>query len=248
MLRIKDWDCTFENATTRKIVQLRYFCCPVDLQSTGYLTLMAQGQKGVAAYGVFIALCQYSGSLNKERRGTIARKNGDAVPLSVLSAAIGIDETVLNESLELLCSPEVAWISQQSPTLPECDTQQSPTLPESHSDNLPLEGRGGEVMGGEVMGGECLIPDRLNTPEVRDAFRTWCGYLERKSPDKVPSHFDDELVFWKAQLPRGPDGFVCAVQHTIANGWLNLRDPDNGKATSNGQSLTYEEVFGLDKQ
>lgn len=80
-----------------------------------------------------------------------------------------------------------------------------------------------------------LIPARMNTEPVLRNFQVWQEHLQRQSKPPVAVGTESEELFWKEQLKRGPSGFVDAVQYTIANGWINLRDRPS-ESTTEAQS------------
>lgn len=239
MIRIRDWDDTFENAYTRKVSQMRYFCCPVDLCSTGYLTLMSAGQRGAAAFGVFVALCQYSATFELQRRGCICRKDGRAIPLPLLASAISVPLQVLEDAMQLLMSEDIAWLIESHPSQIESNSNkiesQSNQIESSASKVAPSLVQNSSVQNSSDNGiwPDLFIPSSMDTPQVRQAFADWCRYLTAKAPHKIPDEISIE-VFWKQQLKRGPSGFVAAVGRAIECGWLNLRDDEQG---SNGTDI-----------
>jgi len=60
----------------------------------------------------------------------------------------------------------------------------------------------------------------------------WCKYLEAKGwHESAPSENDMQLqAAWNMAAKIGPDQYPGAVEYSIANGWKNLRVPNEGTA------------------
>lgn len=113
-LTIHDWSNTFENADTRKRQRLGFFHCPSGCDSKGYIELTTcHGSSGLAALGVFQALCQLMATLPKDIRGKFARTNGDAMTLTQLALRIRVEVCHLEEAVKLLSSEEIGWLKWQ---------------------------------------------------------------------------------------------------------------------------------------
>jgi len=110
----------------------------------------------------------------------------------------------------------------------------------SKRDNVPLasgqEGGPEEIRGDKkyiyVQSPDVLIPTTMDNDTCKDAMVRWCRYLEAKGwHESAPSENDFQLQdAWGMAAKMGPDGFPAAVQYTIANGWKNLRVPNEGTA------------------
>ena len=110
----------------------------------------------------------------------------------------------------------------------------------SKGDNVPLQS--GQEGGPEeirrdkkyiyVQSPDVLIPTTMDNDTCKDAMVRWCKYLEAKGwHESAPSENDMQLqAAWEMAARMGPDGFPAAVQYSIANGWKNLRVPNEGAA------------------
>ena len=114
MYRINKWAETFENADTRKRQRMGWFLCPSGNDSAGYLELMSHGPDGVAAFGVFIAICQWSATRGKNQRGEISRNDGRPMSVDLLATTIRVPVEVVAKSLPLLCHPDVGWMTNEN--------------------------------------------------------------------------------------------------------------------------------------
>ena len=110
MLTIKDWDSTFENSESRKRQRLGWLYCPTGLDSAGYVELMALGEQGVLAFGVFIAICQWSATRLPLVRGVLSRNDGSELSIAALSRHVRMDESIVTTCLDILQRPEIGWI------------------------------------------------------------------------------------------------------------------------------------------
>ena len=111
MYKISKWSETFETADTRKRQRLGWFMCPSGNESAGYMELMSRGEDGVLAFGVFIAICQWSATRTKEQRGLICRNDGREMSLELLASTIRISPEIICRSVPILCHPDIAWMT-----------------------------------------------------------------------------------------------------------------------------------------
>jgi hypothetical protein len=117
MIQIQNWSSSFENSDTRKRQRLGWFLAPSGCDSKGYRLLMREGSVGVAALGVFQALCQIMATLPKETResGKLTNSDGTGMEVADLWEMTRIQVADLEQGLELL--EKVGWlalINQQS--------------------------------------------------------------------------------------------------------------------------------------
>ena len=107
MWKIKNWNDTFENADTRKRVRLGWFLCPTGVDSSGYIELMSHGTDGVQAFGVFLALCQWSATCLPVVRGLCARSDGRSLSVRQIASILRIHEEIVGKAFALLSSQDV---------------------------------------------------------------------------------------------------------------------------------------------
>ena len=110
----------------------------------------------------------------------------------------------------------------------------------SKGDNVPLpsgqEGGPEEIRRDKkyiyVQSPDVLIPTTMDNDTCKDAMVRWCKYLEAKGWHKsAPSENDMQLqAAWNMAAKIGPDQYPGAVEYSIANGWKNLRVPNEGTA------------------
>jgi len=111
MVEILNWRECFENADTRKRQRLKSFHNPSGVDSAGYIALASKGEAGMAAFGVFLALCQLSATFEFKHRGRFLRSNGSPMTLELLAATLRLKPCQLSASLEVLASEEVKWVA-----------------------------------------------------------------------------------------------------------------------------------------
>ena len=114
MRYIAKWNETFESADTRKRQRLGWLSIPTGNDSAGYIELMSHGERGVRAFGVFLAICQWSATQRQETRGQLARSDGRPVNDRQIAAIIRIPTDIVTDAIELLSSPEIAWICEKT--------------------------------------------------------------------------------------------------------------------------------------
>jgi len=110
----------------------------------------------------------------------------------------------------------------------------------SKGDNVPLpsgqEGGPEEIRRDKkyiyVQSPDVLIPTTMDNDTCKDAMVRWCKYLEAKGwHESAPSENDMQLqAAWDMAARIGPDQYPGAVEYSIANGWKNLRVPNEGAA------------------
>jgi len=110
----------------------------------------------------------------------------------------------------------------------------------SKGDNVPLpsgqEGGPEEIRRDKkyiyVQSPDVLIPTTMDNDTCKDAMVRWCKYLEAKGwHESAPSENDMQLqAAWNMAAKIGPDQYPGAVEYSIANGWKNLRVPNEGTA------------------
>ena len=76
-----------------------------------------------------------------------------------------------------------------------------------------------------IFGADVVIPERMKTDAVSRAYVLWQQHLDTAAPEKqIIQNSPQEQQFWAEASRMGPEKFVDAVQYTIANGWVNLRE------------------------
>jgi len=109
MMEIAKWNETFENADTRKRQRLGWLLVPTGCDSNGYLSLVAQ-DGGFEAFGIFLAICQWSATQPRELRGKLVRTNGAPLTEKDISVRIRAEVCQVSAALKLLTCNDVGWI------------------------------------------------------------------------------------------------------------------------------------------
>ena len=117
MITINGWDRTFECAASRKRDHLEWYQCPAGTESTGLVMLRAK-EGGLEALGVFQLLCQLHATMGDRelrRAGTLSRTSGRPLTLEEIAEKLRIPPEKIKKSIDLLATPEIAWISKDLP-------------------------------------------------------------------------------------------------------------------------------------
>jgi hypothetical protein len=150
MMEIAKWNETFENADTRKRQRLGWLFIPTGCDSNGYLSLVAQ-DGGFEAFGIFLAICQWSATQPRELRGKLARTNGSPLTEKDIAVRIRAEVCQVSAALNLLTSNDVGWIVEDDS---EKSASHLPLICQSSPDFVQGEGQGeGQEQGeGEAEG------------------------------------------------------------------------------------------------
>jgi hypothetical protein len=143
MIEIVKWSETFENAAGRKLETLHRFDHPAGCNSRGYRKLARDGVLGMAAFGVFNALCQLmADSQKKAARKEGIFRNGDGSLMEIrdiidLTWLRDLPDGNLREALSRLVA--IGWIKfhtdQDSNDLPITP----PVIRQSSATDMPAE-------------------------------------------------------------------------------------------------------------
>jgi hypothetical protein len=136
MRYIAKWNETFESADTRKRQRLGWLSIPTGNDSAGYIELMSHGERGVRAFGVFLAICQWSATQRQETRGQLARSDGRPVNDRQIAAIIRISTDIVTDAIELLSSREIAWICEKTEQNPQ-SASDLPVVCQQSASDLP---------------------------------------------------------------------------------------------------------------
>lgn len=157
MIRIRKWSETFENAKTRKLIHMSWLNCPSGVDSSGYLSLMSHGEKGITAFGVFIAICQWSATCRPLIRGSLARSDGKPLTIPQIAMILRMPERAVEDSIDLLMRSDINWLEKEKCEKHSENTKPATDLPvvcHAPATDLPVvpvqgeEGRGVDLDGG----------------------------------------------------------------------------------------------------
>ena len=114
MLKISKWRETFENSDSRKRQRLKCYMQPSGTDSNGYIELMTYGEKGVMAYGVFVALCQWAATCPSDIRGMLCKTDRTPLDIRQISGRLRMDPGIVSAAIDLLSSPDIGWLMKES--------------------------------------------------------------------------------------------------------------------------------------
>ncbi len=84
---------------------------------------------------------------------------------------------------------------------------------------------------------EVVIPQKMQTDEVQQAFQRWNRHLQQEAPEKVLRANDPQLEnFWYFWGRKGPESFIAAVDYSASNRWINLREAPENNKSGNGKT------------
>jgi hypothetical protein len=198
MIRIHKWSETFETAKTRKLVHLSWLHCPAGVDSSGYIELMTRGVDGIQAFGVFLAICQWSATCPPLIRGSLARSDGKPLQTRQIASILRIPISVAETSIAILCEESVGWlVSDDNENInekPESATH-PPVISQPPATNPPVVSVQGEERSGEdrteeelSAGAEPAIAGRPQWQKtICDEFNETFGLSCRITPSRVKS-------------------------------------------------------------
>lgn len=230
MIRISKWSEIFENAWTRKRVRLGWFNCPSGNDSSGYIALMSHGERGILAFSVFIAICQWSATCLPKIRGECARSDGRPLNPAQIAILIRMPEAIVEDAISLLASPEVGWMQVDGPYSTAEKTAVSQNLPQAchssatdlpvicHESSLKVKGKKEKVKGEKetaiavISANAESPPTEISQPvpyeEIRCEFDRTFGRSSRMTESRkkaLASRWRDNWwrENWRAALHRG---------------------------------------------
>ncbi len=223
MLEIHNWEI-FESPrkSHRPKGGMKFYFGPVDPQSSGRMDLLALGDAGVMAYGVFMMLVEMNAGLPIERRGRLSKSSGEPMPLGHLALKLGLKQKTLEIALGHLKG--VGWIIESKPEFVDAEPlsePQKPQLPavakkfaETRNDGQVMpkcDPRGEEKIREEKIGDEKIREERATRfkPPTIDEIES---YADQRGLNVDPGNFFDfyqsngwkvgknKMKDWKAAL------------------------------------------------
>ncbi len=144
MIRINKWSDSFENADTRKRQRLGWINVQTGCDSRGYRKLMRDGEEGLKAYAVFIAMCQFMGTLKKEIRGEFRNSDGSLMDIYDISETTRISVADIQHATGRLAA--CGWITLLESVSDEESASDLPPICQSSPAFVQGKGKGkGEV-------------------------------------------------------------------------------------------------------
>ena len=226
MIRIKHWNETFENADTRKRQRLGWFLCPTGTDSAGYLELMSHGERGIRAFAVFTAICQWSATCLPLVRGSCARSDGRPMSARQIATVIRMPENIVSDALELLSSPDVGWIMRENTDVLSSQHKSAGSMP------VPCQSPAGSMPQGEGEGeGKGEVPksfDRQKKQGDPEFDQFWNIYPHKTAKKRALKAWQTALKETDAQtIIRAAEEFARAskgkelqyIKHPAT--WLN---------------------------
>lgn len=232
MLKIRDWESTFENNRSREVKKLTYVCVPNKLDGDGFTELLDH-KDGAAHYGCWVALLAVASRC--EPRGTLSRDGARPHNVASLSRITRISEKLLRESIRRLLS--IGWLIDDgddgTTSAAACDDDGTT----SHRAAAFNKGEYRESIGrvkGEESERERDRPDR--SADVRAVF----AHYRTLHPKSFPAPRSDSKE-WKLIDARLAEGFAVADLVAAIDGCH--RCPHNLGENDRGQKYLHLELI-----
>ena len=196
MYAIRDWTELYENAETKKRLNLGWVLVPNRHDSLAFCRLMAKGEQGLIIFGVWNLVLQLASRGRQSRRGLLCSDCGEAYTAEDIAvktrAAVDAISPALNELVEL------GWLIEIDPSVSHADSSAShAALPASHT-ALPADDD--KQVSKKVSkkerkppcnGGGLEIPKPIDNQAFNNEWTNWLGHLKAKgtpSRETLQSH------------------------------------------------------------
>ncbi len=253
--RIRDWDTLFENSRSRSYKKLDWVPIPNRHDGKGFRRLIAY-ENGPALFAAWVLIVQVGSKC--PQRGVLADEDG---PLDAddLSLKTGCPADVFAEAFRVLCLPKIGWLEVEEigaeSQLPDSSLTDAVSMPTIAVSLVPLnrieekeekritEAADAAAVVGAVKKSKAVrkttepivIPVELDKPEFRTAWHQW---REHRSQLKKSMTALAESKALEKLVPIGMERAVAAINHSIANGWQGIFEPNNAAPMAGSQSST----------
>ena len=219
MFAVRDWLELYENAETKKRLNLGWVLVPNRHDSLAFCRLMAKGKQGLVIFGVWNLVLQLASRGKQSRRGLLCSDCGEPYTAEDIAIKTRAPVDAISPALEELVT--LGWLVKidSRPAQPESHSAQ----PESHS-ALPANDAK-QVSKKERKkerkpphhGGEIEIPKNIKTKDFEAQWESWMGHLKAKGRPSV-----ETLRAHLAELAGQPETAVDRLRVGIEMG---LRAP-----------------------
>ena len=248
---VRGWDSQFENSQSRKCKLLAWVPIPNKHDGKSYRRLI-QMSNGPALYATWVLILEVASKC--PARGILADEDG---PLDAddLAAKTGCSVELFSEAFDVLTSPQIRWLEAEEvastgSAVGACSQSAPSTLPlhpvetglnrtewkeqkgkEQKKDAADAAGVSPKPKRRKARKPEpVVIPKELDTSEARNALEEFREHRRQQRKPLTPIGEKKLLLEWAS---KGAARFVTAVDHSIANGWQGLFEPNqNGRAST----------------
>ena len=253
--RIANWEASFETYETKKLTHLKWVPVPNKHDGLGFRRLAAQKNR-CELFAAWNLILQVASKGRKDiERGMLIR---DGRPLTPEDLAImtGFPEPIFETALEFFSSSVMGWLvfdnqGQGEPAGKTAESRMETAEPPAEG----IEGRNGIEGNGNQAPPEWSvgvkdgkksafieIPERLRTPECRQAIEMWLAYKAEQKFTYKKVGLQSALSEWSGQFDAL--SFPDAVQFSIGKGWRGVyprnATPQNGPQRTNGNPSISE--------
>lgn len=205
VLRIKDWDETFENSLTRRREQINSFCVPNKQDGMAFSRILSK-ENGVQAYGLFMLLASLCSKHRRPREGWLTddgTSSGTPWSPSDIGRRYGLSQETVVSLLDVL---EEWVVPIDVDNLAEAEPE--PIIPD-----------GGAASPAQ----EITFPAPLDCDEFKTKWSEYTAYRQaRKIKPLLPisqNHQIKMLAGW------GKAAAIESIDQTIRAGWMGLFAP-----------------------
>ena len=196
MFAVRDWLELYENAETKKRLNLGWVLVPNRHDSLAFCRLMAKGEQGLVIFGVWNLVLQLASRGKQSRRGLLCSDCGEPYTAQDIAIKTRAPVDAISPALEELVT--LGWLIKidSRPAQPESHSAQ----PESHS-ALPADDAKQERKKERKKerkpphhGGEIEIPKNIKTKGFEAQWESWMGHLKARgcpSVETLRAHLAD---------------------------------------------------------
>lgn len=199
MYAIRDWTELYENAETKKRLNLGWVLVPNRHDSLAFCRLMAKGERGLIIFGVWNLVLQLASRGKQSRRGLLCSDCGEAYTAEDIAvktrAAVDAILPALNELVEL------GWLIEIDPSASHAALPVShAALPASHAalpaddDKQVSKKESKKERKPPCNGGGLEIPKPIDNQAFNTEWKNWLGHLKAKgtpSRETLQSHLEE---------------------------------------------------------
>lgn len=233
MYAVRDWTELYENAETKKRLNLGWVLVPNRHDSLAFCRMMAKGEEGLVIFGVWNLVLQLASRGKQARRGLLCSDAGEAYTAEDIAIKTRAPIDSISRGLDSLV--ELGWLIKVEPSgLRSGVSADDPDVSADDSTEVSKKERKKERP--PAHGGALKIPKPIDTQAFNNEWANWLGHLKAKG---TPSR--ETLQSHLAELSDYPGTAPQRLRLAIK---LGLRAPAKLKEFDSGNNA---EVVQLEK-
>ena len=155
-----------------------------------------------------------------------------------VSGALAADEDESSQLVDPRSGPPKKGSSRGTSGGAGRGSRRGTSIPEPTPEPKPVSEKNVAAVAAGVPATAVAFPDALDRPDAKAAFGEWQEHRKQLRKPLKPLAHQKLLEQW---ADKGADRFVAAVNHSIANGWQGLFEPNNGNRS---QGSPQSELMG----